>query len=69
MRLTRWRLRFLPVWTFFLGLLIGGLPGGLARIDNYVAIGLYVLVTAVVWVPLGWLPRQDSAPTPPTPTT
>ncbi|GHS87452.1 hypothetical protein AGMMS50218_09340 [Actinomycetota bacterium] len=60
MELRRWTRRFLPAWTFFLGLLLGGLPGGLSSAGSIGAVGLYVLVTGVVWaVIVAFLRRQD----------
>lgn len=49
--LSRWSWQFLPVWTFFLGMLVGGSPGGLTRVSNYPPLLLYVALTGAVWVP------------------
>ena len=51
MSLSRWSWRFLPAWTFFLGTLVGGFPGGLTRASNYPPLLLYVALTGAVWVP------------------
>lgn len=57
MWLSRWGRRVAPAWTFFLGLLIGGLPGGITELRNWVAIGIYLL-TLVVLIPLEILSRR-----------
>jgi len=68
--LKTWTRSFLPAWTFFLGLLIGGLPGGLTQASNYGAVGLYLLATGAVWVVIALLlRRQDARQTPTTPPT
>ncbi len=58
MGLSRWSWRFLPAWTFLLGLLVGGLPGGLLRLSNLGVVLLYVALTAAVWVPLELYARK-----------
>lgn len=59
--MSSWSARFLPVWTFFLGLLIGGLPGGLFSGENYGAIALYFLLTGTIWVALEFTARRIEA--------
>ncbi|WP_147463575.1 hypothetical protein [Cellulomonas triticagri] len=48
--MTKWSRWFLPVWTLFLGILIGGLDGGLSGWSNWGAVLLFVLCTAPVWI-------------------
>jgi hypothetical protein len=60
MKLSRWGWRVAPAWTFFLGLLIGGIPGGVGDPHNLVPIALY-LATLVVLIPLEVLSRRVEA--------
>jgi len=57
-RLSSWGWRVLPVWTFFLGLLIGGLPGGIVVPANLLVLAIYVVVTLAVWIPLEVVSRK-----------
>lgn len=63
-RMTKWTQWFLPVWTFFLGLLIGGLEGGLA--GNWGAVLLYVLPTGAFWAIVELVVRRRGPSQPPT---
>lgn len=65
MRISKFSLAFLPAVTFFLGLLIGGLEGGLGDASNYGAILLYLVIVGPVWAALEWLARrhEDAAQT------
>ena len=58
MRLSKFSLAFLPAVTFFLGLLIGGLEGGLGDASNYGPILLYLVPVSMVWAALEWLARR-----------
>jgi hypothetical protein len=58
MRISRFGLVFLPILTFFLGLLIGNLEGGLADASNCGSIALYLGIVGVAWVALERLARR-----------
>lgn len=58
MRLSRWGWRVLPIWTFFLGLLIGGLPGGVTVPSNLLVLAIYIVITLAIWVPLELISRK-----------
>ena len=58
MRLSKWSLGFAPVVTFFLGLLIGGLPDDQSAGSRAGAIGLYLVIVLAIWIPLEVLARR-----------
>lgn len=57
-RLSRWGWRVLPVWTFFFGLLVGGLPGGITVPSNLLVLAIYIVITLAIWVPLEVISRK-----------
>lgn len=59
MELKKWSARFLPIATFFLGLLIGSLPGGLSRAGNLGPIALYLVLVGAVWAAVAVFLRRQ----------
>lgn len=52
-----------PVVTFFLGLLIGGLEGGLGEVSNYGPIAVYLILAIGAWAAVDWVARRQESDT------